>query len=388
MDMNPVSDQTTGDERLLLLAAALDTRVGLTFDQIASTGLLGNPDALLPDSLRRTFLVCRGQLEQIGIRVVETRYGGETRYKIDAHLTYADPQDIELTRDEALSLVTLLSVYLDDVGDAGSPFAADARKARDKIASVAGLSYWRADGDGRDGEGGGTRAAPRPSGRTRRRGALERAATAKASEKLLTAYTEQHPVTFLYTDALGVAAPHRLEVFGMFERHGMTYLVGRDRKGAEGQGSEGRNPEEQGPERQKDAGPVKVFRTDRIDARSVKVDAARTYSIPADFSVDDYMLLPFQYGAEEDFRATFQAPAGARPDDFGALTMGKGTWRCAEVDGAGCGERWLWSVEANDLEGLARWSVGALACGLAPVAPPELAAALASGLAKTEEAHA
>lgn len=388
MDMNPVSDQTTGDERLLLLAAALDTRVGLTFDQIASTGLLGNPDALLPDSLRRTFLVCRGQLEQIGIRVVETRYGGETRYKIDAHLTYADPQDIELTRDEALSLVTLLSVYLDDVGDAGSPFAADARKARDKIASVAGLSYWRADGDGRDGEGGGTRAAPRPSGRTRRRGALERAATAKASEKLLAAYTEQHPVTFLYTDALGVAAPHRLEVFGMFERHGMTYLVGRDRKGAEGQGSEGQTPEEQGPERQKDAGPVKVFRTDRIDARSVKVDAARTYSIPADFSVDDYMLLPFQYGAEEDFRATFQAPAGARPDDFGALTMGKGTWRCAEVDGAGCGERWLWSVEANDLEGLARWSVGALACGLAPVAPPELAAALASGLAKTEEAHA
>ena len=378
MDMNPVSDQTTGDERLLLLAAALDTRVGLTFDQIASSGLLGNPDALLPDSLRRTFLVCRGQLEQIGIRVVETRYGGETRYKIDAHLTYADPQDIELTRDEALSLVTLLSVYLDDVGDAGSPFAADARKARDKIASVAGLSYWRADGDGRDGEGGGTRAVPRPSERTRRRGALGRAATAKASEKLLAAYTEQHPVTFLYTNALGVAASHCLEVFGMFERHGMTYLVGCDRKGAEGQGSEG----------QKDAGPVKVFRTDRIDARSVKVDAVRTYGIPAGFSVDDYMLLPFQYGAEDDFQATFQAPAGARPDDFGTLTMGKGTWRCAEGDGAGCGERWLWSVEANDLEGLARWSVGALACGLAPVAPPELAAALASGLAKTEEAHA
>ena len=378
MDMNPVSDQTTGDERLLLLAAALDTRVGLTFDQIASSGLLGNPDALLPDSLRRTFLVCRGQLEQIGIRVVETRYGGETRYKIDAHLTYADPQDIELTRDEALSLVTLLSVYLDDVGDAGSPFAADARKARDKIASVAGLSYWRADGDGRDGEGGGTRAVPRPSERTRSRGALERAATAKASEKLLAAYTEQHPVTFLYTNALGVAASHCLEVFGMFERHGMTYLVGRDRKGTEGQGSEG----------QKDAGPVKVFRTDRIDARSVKVDAVRTYGIPAGFSVDDYMLLPFQYGAEDDFQATFQAPAGARPDDFGTLTMGKGTWRCAESDGAGCGERWLWSVEANDLEGLARWSVGALACGLAPVAPPELAAALASGLAKTEEAHA
>lgn len=366
MDMNPVSEQTTGDERLLLLAAALDTHAGLTFDEIAATGLLGDPSALLPDSLRRNFLLCRNQLEQIGVRTVETFYGGEVRYKIDAHLTYADPQDVDLSHDEALSLVTLLTAYLDDVGQVGSPFARDARKARDKIASVAGLSYWP-EGHGDERKGG----AERKRGKAAKgRGALERAASEKASERILAAYAEQHPVSFEYTDARGAAATHVLEVLGMFERHGMTYLVGRDGKtGA-------------GPDRDR---PVKVFRTDRIDARSVKVDACRTYGVPNDFCTDDYVLLPFQYGGSEAFQAVFQAPCGTRPDDFAAITMGKGTWRLEEGND---GAHWVWSVDANDPKGLVRWAVGAFAQGLLPLLPPELSDAMQEGLSRTEEAHA
>ena len=113
MDMNPVTSQTSGDERLLLLAMALDTRSGLTFSELVDRGLLGDPGQVEVESLRRTFQRYREHLEEMGVRVTEADHGAGVRYKVDARYTYAEPRCIDLERDEALTLVTLLSLYLE-----------------------------------------------------------------------------------------------------------------------------------------------------------------------------------------------------------------------------------------------------------------------------------
>lgn len=352
MDMNPVPSQTTADERLLLLALALDTRTGLAFDEIARTGLLGDPAQTRPEALRRTFALYRRQLGEMGIRVVEARYGGDARYRVDARLTYADPQDIDLTAEEAVTLVALLSLYLGSPGGMRAPYAFEVGKARDKIAAAAGL----------------TRRAPEEgaTGHPTRGGAPGDGARDRMLAKLLDAYTEQLPASFRYRNARGEAGERHVHVYGMFERMGHTYVVGRDTACP-------------GPWREA----VRVFRDDRIEPRSVKVAAQGRYEIPAGFSVGSYMRLPFQYGDEEPFRAVFAAPAGCGPHAFDALTEGGGgTWEDGP-DG-----RARWTVEATSLDALASWSVPALAQGLVPCAPQRLLDALDAGLARTEETHA
>ena len=336
MDMNPVTSQTSGDERLLLLAMALDTRSGLTFNELVERGLLGDAEQVEAESLRRTFQRYREHLEELGIRVTEADHGAGVRYKVDARYTYAEPRGVDLTRDEALTLVTLLSLYLES---ANTPYTQDVYRARNKIAAIAGL-------------------APSPASE----GGTQDAGVAKAYAALAKAYAAGLAARFEYTNAHGMSENKTVQVYGLFERAGHTYVVALDRA----------------------AGEVKVFRCDRVDPRSVKVDPRLPYRVPADFSVDDYMRLPFQYGAGEPFEATFAMRAGADTATCRALTQGKGTWHEPMADTP----RTTWSVDASDLDALARWAARALPAGLVPVAPRELVDAVADGLRKAGATHA
>ena len=142
--------------------------------------------------------------------------------------------------------------------------------------------------------------------------------------------------------------------------------------------------EEQGKEEKNGGGetagegpnPMRIFRDDRIDPRSVKVFKGRSYEVPEGFRALDYAKLPFQYGRETPFTATFRDRAGLSANRRADLTEGKGRW---EDD--------LWSVEANDLAALANWAVGALSQGLAPVAPAALLETLHGGLRKAASVH-
>lgn len=355
MDMNPVPAQTTGDERLLLLAIALDTRVGLSFEDVVRTGLLGDPDAVKPDTLRHTFLLYRRQLEELGIRVVETG-GGEPRYKVDAHLTYADQQDVDLTHGEEMELVALLTFYLGgSSGGSHAPYATEVRKARDKLASVAGLAGGAAGLEAAGPAG----TAPTNTDRT----------SDKVLGELLRAYTDQAAAVFRYTNARGACEQRRVHIYGMFERRGHTYVVGRDASCKVGDGGTWHDA-------------VRVFRDDRIEARSVKVDPRDRYDVPSDFDVNSYMRLPFQYGPEKPFIARFEPLSGHTPREFDALTARGGAWK---TDGGG---RAVWEVEATDLDALASWAVQALAEGLAARTPQRLVDALAAGLERAEKTHA
>ena len=336
MDMNPVTSQTSGDERLLLLAMALDTRSGLTFNELVERGLLGDPGQVESESLRRTFQRYREHLEELGVRVTEADHGAGVRYKVDARYTYAEPRAIDFTRDEALVLVTLLSLYLEG---ANTPYTQDVYRARNKIAAIAGL-------------------APTPASE----GGSQETGVAKAYAALAKAYAAGLAARFDYTNAHGVRETKTVQVYGLFERAGHTYAVALDRGADE----------------------VKVFRCDRIDPRSVKVEPRLPYQVPADFCVDDYMRLPFQYGTGEPFEATFAVRAGADPATCRALTQGKGSWHEPTADTP----RATWHIDASDLAALARWAARALSAGLVPVAPSELVEAVAEGLRKAGAAHA
>ena len=349
MEIPNVPDTVSPDERLLLLAMALDTRVGLTFEEIARKGLLGSSTQVA--TLRRAFSTYRRQLDEIGIRITESDVSGETRYKIDARMTYADPLDIELSRDEIVSLIALLTFYLDG---ASTPYSQDVLKARAKLASVAHLPVGREDE---------SKLAGGKSGSGKSAG--------KAVNAVLEAYAEQRPVAFSYTNAQGASQRHRVAIYGLFERGDQTYFVGRDLTAADGGTGDAESTRNA-------AGAIKVFRADRVDHRSVEVEEGGAYVIPADFSIENYLRLPFQYGNDAPFTATFRVSPQLTATERDSLTSRKGVWD----DGAA-----TWSVEANDLDALARWACGMLRAGFVPLDPPELVDAMRRGLSKTEERH-
>ena len=354
--MEQVSQQTVGDERLVLLAMALDTRTGLTFDEMASKGLLGDTESVQEDSLRHSFALYRRQFSEMGIKVEEFEVLGETRYRIDARLTFADPSEVSLSPDEALQLLAMLSVYLDG---SQRPYVEEVRRARDKIASLTGLA-----------------AAVRPhaatgspaAGRGSSACTQKPASVAKTYRLLEQSLEARCPVVFSYRARSGQATRRTVRPYGFFERGDATYLVAHD-ESAEKAGS---------PD------PMRVFRLDRIEDGSVRQVAGRTFDIPASFSPADYMHLPFQYGSDAPFVAVFRASAELAPS-LRPFTQGEGTWTVDETDPERAA---LWHVEANDLAACAEWAVGAAARGLVAVSPLELRARVASLLSASEATHA
>lgn len=327
-----VSRETHGDERLVLLAAALDTRVGLTFGELCEQGLLGSPDAK-EQSRRRSLRRAFAQFDEMGIKVEEVETGSERRWRIDARMTYAQPAEVTLDPDEASDALAAVAAYLDG---SHRPYEGDVRRAGEKIAAVAGVCAFAAAGKG-DGEGAGD-----------------------VWHTLLRGRVGMHPCAFAYRDAQGRSARHVLQVWGFFDHARSSYVVGHDETHA-------------------DDRPVRTFRVDRIEQEGLRVLEDRSYEIPADFSVDDYRRLPFEFGSGDPVRATFACGPADR-DRLEHLTCNKGDWEQA-------GDGWAWHVLANDLPGCAAWAVGAAAEGLVPIGPPELLRDVRAGLERTVATH-
>lgn len=193
---------------------------------------------------------------------------------------------------------------------------------------------------------------------------------AKAFATLMRSYANRHAVSFCYTNAHGQTKPRCVELYGMFERYGRTYFVGNDL-------SVDARPET--------LDGVRVFRDDRIDVRTIKALPRKTYDIPPDFLLDDHIRLPFQYGSEPPFAATFAVDGSVGDKARRDVTMGKGSWRKSQ-DGQGASKD-LWTVEANDARALASWALYAADEGFALVGPSQALACVARGLQATEVLH-
>ena len=330
-----VSQEIHGDERLVLLAMALDNRVGLTFDELRERGLLGNPDGQ-EGTLRKALIRACRQFDEMGIKVVEDDRSGEKRWRIETRLTYAQPSEVSLSANDALDLLAAVTAYLQG---SKRPYDADVRRAREKLASVMGLTSSPVMAQ--------LKAAKKdPAGEDYR--------------VLLLCRANRTPCRFLYRDARGTEASHTVRPYGFFERSGRSYLVAFD---------DAHVGEE----------PVRVFRIDRITAGSAGA-LKGSYDIPTEFDVADYIRLPFEYGDGTDpFEARFFL-AGEKVPDLDALTGGRGTW-------APCEGGWTWSIEACNLEACSKWAAWAASRGLVAQDPPELVEACASNLERTAAAH-
>ena len=346
----PTSKEAAVAVRLALL---LDRRhSGLTMEQILRSDALSLDDQDESDeTLRKRFERARERLGRVGIVISNVAPAGEeARYVVDAGLSYSAEQSVELNGEQALRLASLLAVCR----QANLPLHDDLERARTRLAAMVQVKD-ATEGSPRDEAPQGTRrnrdaaAAPSPTD----------PADEPALDAVTEAYAQGHPLAFSYVDAQGAASQRTVDPYGLFKHRGRTYVAGLD---------EGR-------------GAIRVFRIGRIAARPTpQPDRSRTYAIPADFQIRDYMHLPFQYGSTP-FIAAFRDTRTLSEQERTAATQGFGTWEDAGGDA-------VWHVEGSDLDEAAHWAALALASdGLVPVEPPELVEAVRAGLERTVRLH-
>lgn len=145
--------------------------------------------------------------------------------------------------------------------------------------------------------------------------------TTPALKTLRNALLAKHAVRVTYVDAAGRASERVLLPYGFFALRDVLYLVAV---------------------RDDDAGAAvdapRTYRVDRV--RAATELAGTSFEVPADFCVDDYRRLPFQLG-EKTCDGVFEAADGSRQ-----------------------------SHEVSSVADAASWAV---AQGLTPLEPPELA---------------
>ena len=268
---------------------------------------------LSPDSFRRAFSRDREVLAACGVAVVERRQGGEeSLWAADAERSFA--RGAELAPTDAAALELACRPLVDDPS---FPLADELRLALAKISRA--FSETLAVGRVRDG------------GASRALGTLRSCMTSGTA------------VRAAYVDARGSRSERTLAPYGFFSLRGSLYLVAA------------RLDDEANP------GTVRTYRVDRF-ASARPVEGMR-FSVPDDFSVEDWRKLPFQMGPVA-YEGRFEVPAEDEPD----------VRRAAGAQGSFSddGDRLLWAVDASDERAAARWAV---ATGLRPVDPASLAPA-------------
>ena len=329
-EIEAIAPQVKADERLMLLFWALSEPMSVR--QMAERGFLGAA-GLQPESYERTFRRMREDLKENGIYLEEVKTAGqEVAWRVDKNATYMQANP-DFTRP-AMEIVLLLEAYITSQRQAAHPgneaYLDRLRRAHDKLAL--GLGQTRS-----------------------LLGSESRGDTVQTAgwETLLSGYADRHGVTFDYHDAHGASSARDVDVYGVFLHDEHTFFVAWDHTRAG----------------------MRVFRDDRIDLASVKA-LKRPFEVPADFSVDAYRGLPFEYGAQ-DFLACFKAPAGD-VEPARRLCANHGTW----IDET------AWQIEAHDLVGAARWAARALTeANLVASEPPELVEELVHGLERVAILH-
>lgn len=150
-----------------------------------------------------------------------------------------------------------------------------------------------------------------------------------------------HAVRMTYTDAAGKRSERLVAPYGFYGMRGSLYMVAP----------------------LIDAGSVvddsvRVYNVSRVNAASENLEAS--FSVPQDFSVEDYRRLPFQFGPTTCV-ATFEAPARSAREVEGR-TLGRGRLVVDE-------RAVVWTVDVSDVGDAASW---AIASDIRPTAPREL----------------
>jgi len=320
-------------ERIVQLALFFaSTRRFVTAEDCRCAGL-GYPDDQDTDTFLRMFERDKDMLRGCGLEIEVRDVEGTEGYRLDAAATYARP--LELSGEERAALRTVATAMAEDDG---FPFASDLSIAAAKLGETTG-------------------------GRSTATSALVDEAPreqAALSAKLAHAVAAHKRATFSYINSAGEPREHIVEPYGVFTRDGRWYLAGLDTARDE----------------------VRIYAVRRMSALAVNTAAAKTpdFTVPDDFSVDDYRALPFQYGSPS---AAFTAELRFSPAEAwraGRLTTGIGEL-APQPDGSV-----LWSVSARDEQLLASWLV-ANGPGITPLAPPSLRDTLARGLREAVTHH-
>ncbi len=269
-------------------------------------------------------------LRACGLALEVTDADGTPAYRLDPEGTYAG--EISLTETERAALHAVAAAL---TTDPGFPFGDDLAIALAKLG----------------GAGGGTVVA---GGLADERPEVQGPLAATLAE----AVASRKRVVFGYTNAAGDARTRRTEPRGVFFRDGRWYVVARDVERDD----------------------IRVYALRRM--ADVQVDQRRPgapdFEPPDGFSVADYILLPFQYGAESiGCVLRFSAEEAWRAP---RLIAGQG-----RLEPTGDGSL-LWHVEARDLARLAAWTIEN-GPGITPVAPRALRETLASGLRRVVIRH-
>jgi predicted DNA-binding transcriptional regulator YafY len=177
-----------------------------------------------------------------------------------------------------------------------------------------------------------------------------------AVARLTTAIADRKRVSFRYVDAKGGSSAREVEPWGLFARDGRWYLVAFDTAAAG----------------------VRTFAAPRMtDLAVAPRPKTPDFEPPTDFSVADYMVMPFQYGKDSvEALVELTGPAAGRA---AALTAGRGILGRA-------GDAVLWRVPVSSTELFARWVVEN-GPGIRVREPRALADAVRTGLARVVALH-
>lgn len=248
---------TNGAIIAMNLALLLDgRRSGLTFDEIRHSGVLGDAN-VSADTAKHRFARARKHLAKMGIVIAsDTRGSDRTRYRLASDVTYAETTQVSLSTEEALRLTSLIVCCV----QSSIPFSGDLRDAGRRIMSIAGQTNALRSITSTD--------IPQTNAPAQ----AEEAIASIASQ----ARDERKPLAFEYTKIGNNQSEERIiDTYDICIRFGHIYIVGYDiaRKA------------------------MRTFRADRIKPSpepSIKHEQ-KTYEIPADFDLNDYFRLPFQY---------------------------------------------------------------------------------------------
>lgn len=273
-------------------------------------------DAYYPElsneSFRRAFGRDREALAQCGMVVRNVSQSGEDgSWVVDEQRTFAGAS--ELLPEEALALDVACAPL---VTDPDFPFRSDLRLALAKLDRHFGSATPVYIGGGTEGSG-------------------------SAARELLECLASRTVAKATYVDAKGREGTKILAPYGSFGLNGNTYVVAASE-----------NAEEGGWNR-----PL-TYRLDRF--KSVRRTEGRTYQVPEDFCLRDFLKLPFQAGPTVA-TCSFSLPTPLSPELREQLE-GRGTW----TDGVGGGS--VWTSDVSDLGLAASWAVAEDVVPLAPKA--------------------
>ncbi|MBR2834967.1 MAG: WYL domain-containing protein [Coriobacteriales bacterium] len=312
------------DARVLLLAIELNSSRGKTLNQLISDGFFNTKTPVQDKSIERTFYRYLNYLHQLGIKTTSYTLEGQTYYKIDKFLTYAEPTDIHLSAEQAFDLFALTSAYIQCNN---LPYVTDVQNARNKLAQILDIT----------GEHHLLEYTCDTSSYNHRQTALY--------HTCVEAWSHAKQVSFDYLSKTETVHTYTAQIWGMFDRLDHTYLVCHICCETDNT--------------------IKTFRLDRIDERSLTVDQQSFYTIPSWFDSNDYRGLPFSFGDNPSRDACFLITNNAPVSHFDVLTESLGTWQQTE-------RGFIWNITFRDLPACASWAAGAALEGLAVISPPDL----------------